>query len=124
MTRLRAFARLIEARIHREPVQPGVEPVRFPKLRKIPPGSDQRLLDRVACELRVPEDEAGGLFQPHDGHAGKLREGVMIASPGSLDELSLVVHRCLELPGTTMVDRASHGMATGSSNRFLGRVSC
>ncbi len=116
-----ALACLVEARIDREPVQPGLEPVGLPKLREVPPGSDQRLLDRVACELRVPEDEAGGLVQPHDGHAGKLREGVMIASPGSLDELSLV-HRCLALQCTTMVDRASHGMAPGSSIRFLPNV--
>jgi hypothetical protein len=32
----------------------------------------------------------------------------MIASPGSLDELSLV-HHCLTLLGTTMIDRASQG---------------
>ena len=118
MTRLRRLACLIEARVHREPVQPGLEPVGLPKLREIPPGPDQRLLDRVACELRVPEDEAGGLVQPHDGRAGELREGVMIASPGSLDELSLV-HRCLTLLGTTTIDRASQGMAPRSRNRFL-----
>lgn len=51
---------------------------------------DEAILDRVACELRVPEDEARRAVQPHDGSAGKLGEGVMIAVPRSLHEPSLV----------------------------------
>ena len=76
---------LIQAGINGESVEPGVEPVGISKLPEIPPGSDQPLLDRVACELRVPEDEASGPVQPHDGCAGELGEGVMIASPRALD---------------------------------------
>ena len=83
-------ARLVDAGIDGESIQPGIEPVGISKLREVPPGPDQPLLDRVACELRVPEDEAGGLVQPHDGRAGELGEGVMIASPCALHEPSLV----------------------------------
>jgi hypothetical protein len=82
--------RLIDASVHGQAIEPGVEPVGISKLREIPPGSDQPLLDRIACELRVPEDEAGCLVQPHDGNAGKLGEGVMIASSCSFHESSLV----------------------------------
>ena len=46
---------------------------------QIPPGADEALLDRVSCELGVPEDEAGRRVQPHDERAGELGEGVMIA---------------------------------------------
>jgi hypothetical protein len=49
----------------------------------------------------------------------------MIASPGPLDELSLV-HRCLTLSGTIMVERASQGMAFGFPNLFSAerRMQC
>ena len=80
----------IETRVDGESVEPRVEPVGLAKSREVTPGSDQAILDRVACELGVPEDEAGGPVQPHDGSAGKLGEGVMIAIPRSLDEPSLV----------------------------------
>jgi hypothetical protein len=83
-------ARQVDRGVDGESVQPAVEPIGISKLRKVPPGSDQPLLDRVACELRVAEDEASGLVQPHDGRAGELGEGVMIASPRALHEPSLV----------------------------------
>ena len=82
--------RLVDTGIDGQSVEPGIEPIGIPKLREIPPGSNQPLLDRVACELRVAEDEAGRLVQPHDGRAGKLGEGVMIALPCALHKLSLV----------------------------------
>src|SRR6185503_20043077 len=69
---------------------PGIEPVGISELPEIPPGSDQPFLNRVACELRVPKDEAGRLVQPHDDRAGELGKGVMIASPCALHESSLV----------------------------------
>jgi len=78
-------AGLVETGIDGQSIDPGIEPVGISKLPEIPPGSDQPLLDRVACELRVPEDEASGPVQPHDGCAGELGEGVMIASPRALD---------------------------------------
>ena len=59
-------AGLVDAGIDGEAIQPGIEPVGISKLREVPPGPDQPLLDRVACELGVPEDEAGSPVQPHD----------------------------------------------------------
>ena len=113
-------ASLVDAGIHGESVQPRIEPVGFPKLREVAPGSDQPLLDRVACELGVTEDQARGLVQPHDGGAGELGEGVMIASPRTLHEPSLVHGRlviCPARPGWS----CSQGMASSLRERFFRR---
>ena len=59
--------------LHGESMEPGVEPVGVAQPRQVPPGPHQRLLDRVARELRVPEDESGGRVQPRDGRAGPAR---------------------------------------------------
>ena len=44
----------VDAGMHGEAVEPGVEPVRVAQPGQVPPGSDQRLLDGVARELRGP----------------------------------------------------------------------
>ena len=80
----------IEAGIHSQAMEPRVEPVRVAETREVAPGSDERLLDRIARELWVPEDESGGRVQPRDGQVDEHGEGVMIASPGPDDETSLV----------------------------------
>ena len=81
---------MIEAGIDGQAMEPGVEPVRVAKAREVAPGADERLLDRIARELRVPEDESGGRVQPRDGQVDERGEGVMIAPPRSDDETSLV----------------------------------
>jgi len=81
---------LVEAGIHGESVEPGPEPVRVAQPGQVPPGSDHRILDGVARELRVPEDEPGSRVQPREGDVHERDEGVMIASLRSLDESSLV----------------------------------
>ena len=81
---------MVETGVDGQAMEPGVEPVGITQPRQVVPGSDERLLDRVAGQLRVAEDEAGGPVQPRDGPAGELGEGVMIALPRSLDESSLV----------------------------------
>ena len=113
-------ARLVEAGVDGQAMEPGVEPIGVTQPRQVAPGSDEGLLDRVAGELRVPEDEAGGPVQPRDGPAGELGEGVMIALPRSLDESSLVHGRlgCRHDHG----GRARQGMASGSPIRFLPTV--
>jgi len=85
--------RLIDAGSDDEAMEPGVEPVGVAKSRQVPPGPDQRLLDRVPRELAVPKDQPGSRVEPRDCAGGELSEGVMIAPPGSLDELSLL-HGC------------------------------
>ena len=64
-------ARDVDARMDDELAQPGVEPVGVAQRRQVPPGADEPFLDRVARELRVPEDQPGCRVQPGDGRAGK-----------------------------------------------------
>ena len=75
-------------------MQPGVEPLGIAKSGQIPPGVQQRVLDRVSRELAVPKNQSGGSVQPRDGRASEHREGVMIAPLCLLDETPLV-HCCL-----------------------------
>ena len=85
-------ARDIDAGVNDELAQPGVELVGVAKRWQVSPGADETILDRVARELRVPEDQASCRVQPRDGRAGERGEGVMIATLCSFDEVSLVHH--------------------------------
>src|SRR5689334_20362739 len=49
-----------------QPLQPGIEPVRIAETGQVAPGADQRLLDGVARELAIAEDQAGGRVQPRE----------------------------------------------------------
>jgi hypothetical protein len=71
-------------------VEPGIEPVRITKSGQVPPGSHQGVLDRVARELRVPEDEARGRVQAGSSRRREHGKGVVIALPSLLDECPLV----------------------------------
>ena len=73
---------------------------------QVSPGSDERLLDRVARELRVAEDQAGCRVQPREVHVEERGEGVMLASPRSLDQASLVPGRpCFGTATAVVLDR-------------------
>ncbi len=80
----------IETGVDGQSAQPGIEPLGVAETRQVAPGADEGFLDRVARELRVPEDEAGGRVQPREGRVDQSGEGVMIASPRAVDKLSLV----------------------------------
>lgn len=85
-----AMTQRIDAGANDEATEPSLEAIRIAERRQVSPGADESILDRVSRELMVPEDQAGRRVQPRDKRAGKLGEGVMIASPRPLDELSLV----------------------------------
>jgi len=113
-----AAASDIDAGVDDELAEPGVEPIRVAQRRQVTPGADEALLDRVARELRVPEDQPGRRVEPRDGRAGKQREGVMIASLRPLDEVSLVHDN----PRWCAAVRSrSHGMASISGDSFRAR---
>src|SRR6188508_3729639 len=76
--------------MHEEAVEPCVEPLRIAQPGEALPGPDEALLDRVARELRVPEDQPGRRVQPRDRPADEHGEGVMIASSRTVHEFSLV----------------------------------
>ena len=83
----------IETGMDRQSVQPGVEAIRITEPGQIAPRTDQALLDRILGQVRVAEDQTGGCVQPPKGAIDQLGEGVMIASPGPVDELSLIHDR-------------------------------
>jgi len=97
-----AASQEVEADVHDQAMQPGLEPVGIAKSRQIAPGADERLLDRIARELRVPKDQSGGGVQPRKGRVDQAGEGIRIAPPRALDELSLV-HSRLDCGATTAV---------------------
>src|SRR4029079_6228992 len=80
----------IEAGMDGEAGEPGVEPVGVAEAPQVSPGPEQALLNSIARELVVPEDQAGRRVQPRDGRMDELGKGVMIAPPRPLHESSLV----------------------------------
>ena len=83
-------ARLIDAGADEQPVEPGVEAVRDRAAwaDHARPGRAAFWTASLACSA-IPEDEPGGGVQPGDRGACQLGEGVMIAPPRSLHEISL-----------------------------------
>ena len=85
-----SMPRLVHGGVHGQTVEPRAESVRGAQPGQVPPGSDHRILDRVARELRVPEDEPGGRVQPRERRIDERDEGVMITPLRPFDECSLV----------------------------------
>jgi hypothetical protein len=79
----------VEGGLGGQAMEPGIEPIRVAKPGQVAPGANERVLDRVARELTVAEDQPGGGVEPDNGRAGQRGEGVMIAMPCPLDEVPL-----------------------------------
>ena len=71
-------------------MEPGAEPIGIPKPWEVAPGPDVGILDGVAGELLVPEDQSRHGFHLGDGLADEQGKGILIAPPCSLDEIPLV----------------------------------
>jgi succinyl-CoA synthetase beta subunit len=84
-------AHLVDAGSIEQAGQPGVEAPDIAKRRKIPPRTDERLLDGVLGLVGVTEDEPGGGVEPEDRGSCKRGEGVMIAPSRSFHEFPLHV---------------------------------
>ncbi len=82
---------LIAAGVEKDPVKPGIEAIGIAQGGQVPPASDERLLDGVLRSVRVPQDEPSRGVKPTDRGACQHSEGVMIALPRSLHEVSLHV---------------------------------
>jgi hypothetical protein len=80
----------VETRVDRQSVEPGIEPARVAKPAQVLPCPQRRLLDRVARELRVAEDQPGRRVQPRKVLADEHAKGLMIALACPLDETRLV----------------------------------
>jgi succinyl-CoA synthetase beta subunit len=84
-------AHLVDAGSIEQAGQPGIEAPDIAKRRKIPPRTDERLLDGVLGLVGVTEDEPGGGVEPEDRGSCKRGEGVMIAPSRSFHEFPLHV---------------------------------
>lgn len=80
----------VDARMHDELAEPGIEAIGIAKGGQVAPGSDESVLHGIACELRISQDQPGGAIEACDGGAGQLRERIMVAALGSIDEISLI----------------------------------
>ncbi|HSL34359.1 MAG TPA: hypothetical protein VK871_11960 [Candidatus Limnocylindrales bacterium] len=79
---------LVGGRVDEDAVEPAVEAVDVPELRQLAPATDERLLDRVFGEVVVPQDEPSDRQEAIDLTGRKPPEGVSVAVPRSLDEIS------------------------------------
>jgi hypothetical protein len=82
---------LIAAGVEEEPVEPRLEAIGVAQAGQIPPAPDERLLDGVLRTIGILEDESSRGVKPADRGACQQGEGVMIASPSPLHEVSLHV---------------------------------
>ena len=82
---------LIAAGVEEEPVEPRLEAIGVAQAGQVPPAPDERLLDGVLRAVGIPEDESGRGVQSTDRGACQQGEGVMIALPRPLHEVSLHV---------------------------------
>ena len=112
-------SRLIDAGVDEQAMQPGIESVGIPKGGQITPGPDERVLHGVLGLFDIPEHEPGGAIQTGDRGACQLGEGVMIALPRSLHEVSL--HHALGAGAAHMATLVEYGEAT-CSNRSDNQV--
>ena len=71
-------------------MQPPFEAVGLAQARQVAPGLDVSVLDRVAGELMVPQDQASDGFQLGDRRADKRAERVVVPPACSLDKIPLV----------------------------------
>ena len=72
-------------------MEPGVEAIDVAQGGQVPPASDERLLDGVLGPVGSSKDESRGGVQSADRGACQHGEGVMIALPRPLHEVSLHV---------------------------------
>jgi hypothetical protein len=93
-----AVAGNVGARMQREPVEPGIEPVDIAQGRQIAPRTHQRVLCGILREVSVAEDQAGDGVQPIDGSASEHRERLAISTSSTLHKLGVHTGSLVERP--------------------------
>src|SRR5262249_4777234 len=83
----RPAAQLGAAGVDDDPLEPGVEVARLAQLAQLPPGRDERLLDRVPRVGVVAEDRPGRPERPVQLARDDALEGGLVAGGGAADEL-------------------------------------
>lgn len=103
--------RFVVAGMDEDPVDPGLEAIRLPKLRQPAPGEDEGVLQRILGEGRVAQDPLGDRVErvTHLVHQG--REGLPVTPAGLFDEISIHLRpsgRRDSWPRTTNYDGRVH----------------
>lgn len=96
--------RLPMAGSHEQPVEPWVDRRWVTEPADVPPRVDEGILGRVLGTIPIPEDQAGDRIQSADRRRGERIEGVMIALPRAIREVSLhPIHlRCGAVAGAAL----------------------
>ena len=74
---------------HGQPMQPGIPRSRVTDGTHVPPGRDERFLDRVLGAVPIAQDEGGDGIQPADRRSRQDGERVVVAQDRPFHELSL-----------------------------------
>jgi hypothetical protein len=80
----------IDARPDDDATEPAIESTRIAQSRQFLPHADEALLDSIARQLSVTQDEPGGCIEPEDMRASERLERVVVASLGFVDEVAPV----------------------------------
>jgi len=94
--------RLVVAGMDEDPVDPRLEAVRVPKLRKPAPGEDEGVLQRILGESRVAQDPLGDRIQAVADLMHQDGERLSVSPSGLLDEVS--IHMDLTVAATIGAD--------------------
>lgn len=83
--------RLVVAGMDEDPVDPRLEAVRIPKLRKPAPGEDEGVLQRILGETRVAQDPLGDRIEAVADLMHQDGERLSVSPTGLFDEVSIHV---------------------------------
>ena len=74
-----------------ESMEPGLEALRIAQGRQVALDTDERLLRRILCAMRVPEDPVGEGVAAIDGLRRQGCKGILVTADRALHELGLHV---------------------------------
>ena len=100
-----------------ESMEPAIEAVWIADRADMDPGGDQRLLDSVGGKVVATKDEAGRPMQTVERLGGQRREGVVVATTGAKDEISL--HLAPRMMVTSRHPRSTKSLALRRFVPFL-----
>ena len=115
--------RFVVAGVDEDPVDPCLEAIRVPKLRKPAPGEDEGVLQRVLGETRVAQDPVGDRIEAVADLVHQDGECFSVSLAGLFDEVSIHVDLRSPRPSwprTTHYDGGSSGERSRPRRRSLG----
>ena len=78
---------LVGAGVDEESMEPGIETLAVTKTAQVPPGSDERILDRIFRGIPIAEDPSRDRVQPVVRGGREGIEGLVVAPLCAFDEL-------------------------------------